>query len=90
MQLGGGGYDVQHLYAGSLIQPKFEDDGAREGDGEKVENGAMLVTTSRARACEKARAHDRRERLERIHVGVSQRVETRKKNTEERTHEERK
>ena len=44
MQLGGGGYDVQHLYAGSLIQPKFEDDGAREGDGEKVENGAMLVT----------------------------------------------
>ena len=44
VQLGGGGYDVQHLYAGSLIQPKFEDDGAREGDGEKVENGAMLVT----------------------------------------------
>ena len=45
VQLGGGGYDVQHLYAASLIQPKFDDDMPRGKNGEKVENGAMLVST---------------------------------------------
>jgi len=36
---------VQHLYAASLIQPKFDDDMPRGKNGEKVENGAMLVST---------------------------------------------
>ena len=45
VQLGGGGYDVQHLHAASLIQPKFDDDMPRGKNGEKVENGAMLVST---------------------------------------------
>ena len=45
VQLGGGGYDVQHLYAACLVQPKFDDDMPRGENGEKVENGAMLVST---------------------------------------------
>ena len=34
--LGGGGFDVSHLYSAALIQPKYDDE---------LENGAMLVST---------------------------------------------